>query len=374
MVISMGSSIASCASGDGGTAMVGASLGHGEETAGETDTSFGETTSGSSVSESGEAGEAGEAGESGEGTTGGCDEPSTWYRDADGDGHGDPEVVQDACEQPDGYVPEAGDCDDDDPTVHPGAAQPCGGPDKNCDGEAPPMCSSCLQMLEEDASAADGLQTIDPDGRSGELPPVTVWCDMSTDGGGWTLVQRTVWNPAQTSALRTGFDDWHNLSIGNPSPGFGYRLQGEAWPHLSTAHDHLLRHELRLADGGTCDPLFYKGVDGVLTITDTTVSLTGLDSDAGMVSGPELSTSDSGPSSNCVSGNMGVPWFYGSCCSTCPTYQGAYWNEPHPMISYSHTVADLQGNLESDVCGGPVQLSLNGSSYRGVAVMEYYLR
>ena len=27
-----------------------------------------------------------------------------------------------------------------------------------------------------------------------------------------------------------------------------------------------------------------------------------------------------------------TPWFYGSCCSTCPSYGAGYWPEPHPMF------------------------------------------
>ena len=37
---------------------------------------------------------------------------TSWYRDADGDAHGDPGMVQAACEQPAGHVPDGADCDD----------------------------------------------------------------------------------------------------------------------------------------------------------------------------------------------------------------------------------------------------------------------
>jgi len=54
--------------------------------------------------------------------------------DGDGDGHGQVggAVVQ-ACETPEGFAPTAGDCDDGNPAVHPGADERCNGVDDDCD-------------------------------------------------------------------------------------------------------------------------------------------------------------------------------------------------------------------------------------------------
>lgn len=48
----------------------------------------------------------------------------TFYPDADGDGWGDSELPFTACEAPDGFVPDGGDCDDEDVAVYPGAGCP----------------------------------------------------------------------------------------------------------------------------------------------------------------------------------------------------------------------------------------------------------
>jgi hypothetical protein len=46
-----------------------------------------------------------------------CPNRQAWYPDADGDGAGDPSEVWVTCDEPTGFVPVAGDCDDQDPTV-----------------------------------------------------------------------------------------------------------------------------------------------------------------------------------------------------------------------------------------------------------------
>ncbi len=59
-----------------------------------------------------------------------------WYRDADGDGYGDPnDVRNDTCEPPPGYVRDNTDCDDTKSSVNPGADEVCNGIDDDCDGD-----------------------------------------------------------------------------------------------------------------------------------------------------------------------------------------------------------------------------------------------
>jgi len=122
----------------------------------------------------------------------GATDPGTWYADSDGDGYGDASSTTTGCEAPTGYVADDTDCDDGDSSIHPDAVEICDGLDNDCDGVADTgtlgsgeLCAadSCLEALLDDPTATDGTYWIIMDGVATET-----LCDMTEDGGGWTLI------------------------------------------------------------------------------------------------------------------------------------------------------------------------------------------
>jgi len=69
---------------------------------------------------------------------------TTYYRDADGDGHGVSTDTRMACTAPSGYVVMSGDCNDAAATVYPGRAETCNALDDDCDG-MPDETFSCVR-------------------------------------------------------------------------------------------------------------------------------------------------------------------------------------------------------------------------------------
>jgi hypothetical protein len=59
----------------------------------------------------------------------------TFYRDADGDGHGTASPTLQACTAPSGYASSSLDCNDNDAAVRPGAPEICDSVDQDCDGD-----------------------------------------------------------------------------------------------------------------------------------------------------------------------------------------------------------------------------------------------
>ncbi|HMV69286.1 MAG TPA: fibrinogen-like YCDxxxxGGGW domain-containing protein, partial [Myxococcota bacterium] len=169
-----------------------------------------------------------------------------WYLDLDHDGWGvtDTEVV--ACARPSPvYAPADGDCDDLDPSYAPDASPACDETDRDCDGLVDndndgdrwsdptcggsdcddtdptvyptqrgvcPLGSSCRDILDRGRGLVDGVYTIDPDGRTGAIMPFDTRCDMTTDGGGWTLTG-TIANDANRR--------WNSLNVFTDATTFG---------------------------------------------------------------------------------------------------------------------------------------------------------
>jgi hypothetical protein len=57
-----------------------------------------------------------------------------FYEDNDGDGYGNPESILSACAQPDGYVSDSSDCEDNSNHIHPFATETCNALDDDCNG------------------------------------------------------------------------------------------------------------------------------------------------------------------------------------------------------------------------------------------------
>lgn len=185
---------------------------------------------------------------------------------------------------------------------------------------------NCSKILQNNPGAPDGVYTIDPDG-SGPVEAFDCYCDMTTDGGGWTLVllsnadvtgcPRPYWDEALNNINLVGtfssdlasFDLFMGVSYWN-TMGTEARLDMGA---SSSSLDHRAYYDFSLDESNN------------YALSMSNESITIGSTSPGMFeyhNGRPLSTRDrdnDAYSSNCSMNYYESAWWYGACWS------GSFW-------------------------------------------------
>ena len=160
------------------------------------------------------------------------------------------------------------------------------GTDADCDsglcqaGACIAYQSSC-GTLRKAGQAASGLYTVDPDGVDGPGAPRQVYCDMVTDGGGWTLMTKMTQNGTFSTLSQGDYDAWFKDALWikgsaqavptSPVPDYGgHKVESVDWrEHLDVGAPYDLRQTLfKDAGAATFDVSFRFSYNGYVAQND----------------------------------------------------------------------------------------------------------
>ena len=182
-----------------------------------------------------------------------------------------------------------------------------------------------------------GVYMINPDGHK----PFSAFCDMKTNGGGWTVIQR------RADGSVDFYKDWVNYKIGFGSNENEFWLGNEKIHRLTKRKSMMIRFDLEDVDGNKAFAeykMFYIDGEG----DNYKVHVSGYSGTAGNsfsgTNGLQFSTKDrdhdTSSGRSCASVYHGA-WWYGNCHSS--NLNGKYLNGPHKSYANGINWSSFKG-------------------------------